>query len=213
MRKLPHWCTKAIVVALCVSQRILADRYLYLPFFPQQMNKHGSMGVTFIVLAILVAGLLTWLQFTSNDRLTLILLTAIGVVIISGLIILIVQFARGPHKIRKRLQQILPLLSQQSAEELKEKYLEIYNLYMKLKEKDKQNFYGRVTALREKIEGQLKAEKKLEELLPKAKEGRIEERKKKYDALQDLYGQLPAAVQEKYSSQVMGLKEELEKGK
>ena len=84
---------------------------------------------------------------------------------------------------------------------------------MRLSEKEKQNFYGRVMKLRETLEEQLKTEKKVEGLLQNRSSGSLRERQKKYEEIQSLLPTLSKATQEKYYSQLVQLKEELERGR
>lgn len=177
-------------------------------------NTRGSIILTFIVVVILVAGLSSGYFLVKNEELKLVLLLMVAVIGFIGLLLIIFQLLGPRHKLSKRLKKVEKLVSVESLETLKDKYLEIYNLYLKLKEKDKPHFYDRVLQLREKLEGQLKAEKKVQQLLEKIKgeKGAVEEQKKCYEEMRSLYEQLPLKVQEKYSGQLVQMKEELEKG-
>ena len=99
-----------------------------------------------------------------------------------------------------------------SIDTLKESYLDIYSSYMRLSEKNKQNFYTSVNKLRQEIEDKLKAKKKLELLIDQASVGSIEEQKQTFENINKLYQQLPHPDQEQYSAQIQHLKEKLEKG-
>jgi len=115
--------------------------------------------------------------------------------------------------LRRRLRKLGPMVSEESADLLKGEYLGIYKLYGKLSEKHKANFYSKVTQLRENIEGQLKAEKKIEELLQNENNGDIKEQKKNYLGIYGQYQKLPAKVQQKYYPHIVSLREQLEQGK
>lgn len=123
------------------------------------------------------------------------------------------QFAVAPGRLRRKLKKLAPMLGEESSELLKEHYVEVYNLYMKLSEKHKQNFYSKVTKFREQIEEQLKAEKKIEELLQLSTKGSFAEQRKVYLEIYDTYLKLPVKVQQKYYSNIVHLRDQLERGK
>ncbi|MEK6950619.1 MAG: hypothetical protein AABX13_02755 [Nanoarchaeota archaeon] len=175
-------------------------------------HTRASVILSFILLVIIVGGLAAGYFLARNEELKLVFLIMVAVIGFLGTIIIIIQLFGRARKLRKRLKQIEKLVAVESLETLKEKYGEIYGLYLKLKEKDKQRFYGRIIQLRERLEGQLKAEKKLQQLLEKAGGGTLEERKKCFDEMKASYEQLPLKRQEKYAAQLAQLKEELEKG-
>jgi len=116
------------------------------------------------------------------------------------------------NRLKRKLKQVRPLLDNETNEVLKENYLGIYGLYMKLAEKHKPNYYAKVTKLREKIEDQLKAEKKLQELLGN-QVGEIKEQKEKYLQAYQHYQKLPAKAKQKYYPDLVNFREKLEKGK
>ncbi len=174
-------------------------------------NKRGSVVLSFILLVMIIGGLSTGYFLVKNEELKLVLLLLVAVIGLIGTPIIIFQLVGKARKIRKRLKQIETLIPVESLETLKDKYLEIYTLYLKLPERDKQNFYGRVTQLREKLEGQLKAEKKLQ-LLLEHDAGTLEQQQQQYEEMNLLYEKLPLKVQEKYSVALTQRKEELEGG-
>ena len=81
---------------------------------------------------------------------------------------------------------------------------------MKLSEGHKRNFYTKVTKLREKVEVQLKVEKKMQRLFTQKNEGSLGERKKNYLHIYDSYRKLPSKVQKQYYSQIVKLRDELQ---
>ena len=140
-------------------------------------------------------------------------LSSLALLAIFGGIFAYWQFAYGPNRLRRKLKQIVPLLDEESSEVIKGKYLGMYNLYLKLSEPHKQNFYSKLTDLREKVEVQLKAEKKIGELIQQEHEGCIDEQKKRYLEMYHYYQKLPGKVQQKYYQHIIHLKEQLERGK
>jgi parallel beta-helix repeat protein len=116
------------------------------------------------------------------------------------------------NRIKRKLRKIAPLLGQESHSVLKTGYLDIYHLYLKLSEGHKQNYYSKVTKLREKLEDQLKAEKQVQELLENRK-GDIKEQKETYMLAYKQYQKLPEKVKQKYYSDLIHFRDQLERGK
>jgi len=175
-------------------------------------SNRGSVILSFILLVSIVAGLAAGYLLATNEELKLTLLIMVAIIGFIGTIIIIFQLLGPARKLRGRLKQIEKLMAVEAGETLKEKYLEIYELYLKLKEKDKPHFYGRIISLRERLERQLKAEKKLQQQLEKSAAGTLEEKNRRYEEMKAWYEQLPMKVQEKYAARLVQLKEELEKG-
>lgn len=82
------------------------------------------------------------------------------ILIIVSAVLVLIAFLVSHFSAAKRLQikfkKIGPLLESGSAEILKGEYLKIYHLYLKLSEKKKTRFYHEITALRQKIEEQMR---------------------------------------------------------
>jgi len=121
-------------------------------------------------------------------------------------------FAASHNRLRRRLKKAQSLTGEASSELLKEHYMGSYNLYLKLSEGKKRNFYSQVTQLREQIEEQLKTEKKMEELLLRSSQANFNDQKKMYMELYTTYLKLPPQVQQKYYSGLVQLREQLERG-
>lgn len=168
---------------------------------------------SFLLVGIIIAGLVAlYLFFIKDEAMKKILLVVLLAAVVLSIIFLAMVFSHGPHRIRAKLKEIEPLLSQQSAEMLKEKYVEIYTLYMKLPEKWKSNFYAKISGIREQVEEQLKAEKKVVFLLEQADKAAWSELRQLYDELYTSFQKLPQQVQEHYYSRIIMLKEKLGKG-
>ena len=144
--------------------------------------------------------------------------TSILVLILSLVIVLAVaiylygHYFHPPHRLHRKLKNTASIIQLESGENLKDNYLDIYNIYMKLSEKHKSNFYTKVTKLREKIEEQMKAEKKIQELVQKSNSGGVEERKAVYLEMHQNYQKLPKEIQQKYYPDIVNLREQLERG-
>jgi parallel beta-helix repeat protein len=140
-------------------------------------------------------------------------LASLATLLAVGGVLVYWQLGYGPSRLRRKLRKLSPLLGEEATEVLKDGYMGIYNLYMKLSEKHKQNFYTKVTKVREHIEEQLKAEKKIELLVHDESKGDLKERKQRYLDLYHHYQKLPAKVQKKYYSHIVHLRDQLERGR
>lgn len=158
----------------------------------------------FFVAAILgVLGLIGYFLF-SPQILKMLSLALIGLMVL--LMAVLLFSGNKVSKLRKTLQELESRLLQESAEELKELYLRAYGAYVKMGEKEKVNFYGRLMKIRERLEESMKAEKELQELV--AQETK---KKEQYAHAHALYQKLPQTVQQKYYPQLMELKEKAQK--
>lgn len=117
------------------------------------------------------------------------------------------------NRLRRMLKKTSQKVDSEPTDEVKRLYLKIYALYMKLSEKKKQNFYVKVSSLREQLEEELQNEKELERLLKKTEKGSIEEQKESYLSLFAVYEKLPRKVQGQYYPQIVQLRDRLERGK
>ncbi len=166
--------------------------------------------LSFIAAALGLLGLAGYFLLT-QQLLKYLSLALIGLMV---LLMLVLPFSgRRAAAMRKMLRELESKLLQESAEELKELYLDAYETYRKLPEKEKANFYGRLTKIRERLEESMKAEKELQESLER-QEGGPEQSVagKRYEEVHALYQKLPQSVQQKYYSPLMEMKEKGLKG-
>lgn len=117
-----------------------------------------------------------------------------------------------PARMRKKLAQLTLMVEEESLEVLKDTYLTVYKHYLKLSESQKPNFYARVDKLREQIEEQLRAEKKMETLMQKSMRGSLAEQKKLYVEMHGHYQKLSRKTREKHYHSLAQLKDRLERG-
>ena len=182
-----------------------------------QIHKQGSVVSIILLIAIaLTLGPVIYLFLqpgSEEDSSLRMILFSIIAIIVAALIGYIVLEFSAANRLRRMLKKIAPRIDSEPMEEVKKLYLNIYNLYMKLSEKKKQNFYARVNSLRENIEENLQKEKELERLLQDTEKGSINEQKKKYLDLFAIYEKLPKKVQNQYYLQVVQLRDRLERGK
>jgi len=121
----------------------------------------------------------------------------------------------APHRrLRRRLRKIEGSVDVSSVDTLKSHYGSAYELYMRLSESKKQDYYGRVMSLRSQIEGQLLAEKRIENLIDLAKKSdKSTEKRKYYMRVYKMYESLSPVLQSKVYQKIVDLREELEGGK
>lgn len=117
-----------------------------------------------------------------------------------------------PARMRKKLAQLTLMVEEESLEVLKDAYLAVYKHYLKLSESQKHNFYAWVDKLREQIEEQLRAEKKMETLMQKSMRGSLAEQKKLYAEMHGHYQKLSRKTREKHYTHLAQLKDRLERG-
>ncbi|MEK6900499.1 MAG: hypothetical protein AABX05_05225 [Nanoarchaeota archaeon] len=183
-----------------------------------QISKKGSLLslVLLVSIAVSIAGI-TYLLFSSSlsSASDSYMNAAIILITISTLIAVVSYVAwefSALNKLRRLLRKIAPMIDSQSAASIKDSYLEIYSLYMKLSEKHKQNFYTRVNSLREQIEQHMQSEREIETLLQRTDSGSLQEQKINYMQVYKIYQQLPKKVQERYYPQIVQLRDRLERG-
>jgi parallel beta-helix repeat protein len=139
-------------------------------------------------------------------------LASLAAVLIFGGVYASWYLTSSRNKLKRKLRKITPLLGEESHDILKAGYLDIYHLYLKLSEGHKQNYYSKVTKLREKLEDQLKAEKRIQELL-EDRTGDIKEQKETYLLAYKQYQKLPEKVKKTYYPDLVNFRDQLERGK
>lgn len=182
-----------------------------------QIHKRGS--VTSIILLVLIAltlGTVIYLLLQPGAKegssMRTILLSIIGVTVLVLIWYIVWEFSAA-NRLRRMLKKIQPMIGSEPMDEVKKLYLKTYDLYLKLSEKKKQNFYAKVTSLRESLEEHLQKERELGRLLTETEKGSVDEQKKKYFKLYAVYEKLPRKVQNQYYPQMVQLRDRLERGK
>lgn len=165
-----------------------------------------SLIFPLIVIAIL---LIVYLQVPESFKLYLLVAMAVSVLI--GGAFLLNALVGKAALFQKKLRKAEHLVLEGTPETVKEAYLTIYNTYLKLPEKHKVKAYPRLVHLRETIEEQLRATKKVEKLLEQPASETSQQLQQRYDALSEQVATLPMPLQEKYYPQIVSLKEKLEK--
>ncbi|MBI2573675.1 hypothetical protein HYV86_07455 [Candidatus Woesearchaeota archaeon] len=128
-----------------------------------------------------------------------------GLIFIGG--ILLIHHRSTPKRLQRLLQKVQLSTSLDPSSLLKEEYLEMYGLYLKLPEKHKPNFYAQVIAIRTILEDQLKAQKRLEVLVTQIDSIDQPSKKELLDEIENNYRKLSEKEKEKYTASVMHLRE------
>lgn len=149
---------------------------------------------------------------TGDAPLWLVIVLFLSLLFLIVMIIVYWEFANTPNRLRRELRKIALHLDDASTESLKKHYLLAYNLYLKLSSKHKQNFYTKITKIREEIESYMVAEKKVQDGLSKAHKGGIDEQRNNYHQIYLNYQKLPKNLKEKYYGEIVRLRERLERG-
>ena len=172
----------------------------------------GFIG--FLIIGPILFGLGIAGYFVSPDKTyKMAALAFTGLMLIINLIVLIDHHFSKHQKLRRKLDSINSIAQGESLEKMKEAYKEIYNLYMKVSEKYKRNFYAKVVEIRERIERKLKACKKVEILVENIGKGTIKQQEKNYNELHAIYQRLPEQMKKNYYHHIVHAKELLGKEK
>ncbi|HLC88461.1 MAG TPA: hypothetical protein VJG49_00325 [Candidatus Nanoarchaeia archaeon] len=182
----------------------------------QETHKRGSAAsIILLILIALTLGVVIYLLLQPGAEEGSSMRTTLLSVILVTVVVLVWYIAwefSTPNRLRRMIKKITPLLDSEPTDEVKRLYLKIYNTYMKLSEKKKQNFYSRVNSLRGSLEEHLQNEMELERLLQTTDKGSIEDQKEKYLKIYAIYEKLPRKIQNQYYPQVVQLRDRLERG-
>ncbi|MBT4936136.1 hypothetical protein HOL21_00665 [Candidatus Woesearchaeota archaeon] len=170
-------------------------------------KKKGEISLVFIGVAFVAAIVLAILR---EDTLSRGIAVGLAVISLCGGIFLYIKIVHPVKKLRKRITKFNP---KKSVNDNKTVYLDIYELYLKMSEKNKRNFYVPITHIRDTVEEQLRAEKKMQQSLNQTVRGDITQQKEAYESAYSQYQKLPDATKQQYYAQVVHLREKLENGK
>lgn len=174
-------------------------------------NERGAVQfpLLFIIISLIIFVITALL--TSSEAVKELSIALFIVVFLFGVIYSYFHYGGKSQKLRRLLQDLEKNVTEANIEDLKSKYLQAYNCYLKVSEKHKQNFYARLEKLRETIEEHLKNQKRLEMLLENTIKMSIQERKLNFQNVMDFFQKLPKKEQEKHYPRIVPLKEQLER--
>ena len=168
------------------------------------INKEGKVDV---LLALVIFGFISSMILFFVGGSETILFSAIILlilVVILGVLDTYLHLFSKPRKFKRKLNALNKLLTSGNIDKLKKVYEEAFRLSSK---------GSGLNSVREKLGELIRVSKKLETLLDKSDKGTLKVRKKRFHEILELREKLPAGEREKYSSQVMLIKDGLEKGK
>tara|TARA_Y100000034_G_C6852335_1_gene386805 strand:- start:677 stop:1051 length:375 start_codon:yes stop_codon:yes gene_type:complete len=123
-----------------------------------------------------------------------------------------ISLIRG-YKVRKKLNSLILQLGQVDNQIIKEDYLQLYDVYLKLSEKHQQNFFSRMVKIREFVEQEIANDKKMEVLLGRVNHGDYEDQEKNFHKFEETYQTLSKVLQDKYYTDIVHLRERLSSGR
>ena len=174
--------------------------------------KKGFIGFLIIGPILLGLGIAGYFVFPEKVH-KMASLAFAGLMLLINVIGILDHFFAKHQRLRKKLEAINSVTQGEDLEKMKETYKDIYDLYMKVSEKYKRNFYAKIMEIRERIERKLKASKKLEILVKNIGKGTIKQQETNYNELYKVYQRLPDAMKKKYYHHIIHAKELLGKGK
>ncbi|MFH1275613.1 MAG: hypothetical protein ABIH82_00715 [Candidatus Woesearchaeota archaeon] len=175
--------------------------------------ERGSIKVVFIYVVIAISVLITFYVTLPKETVKIYLLPFIALAAVMGTGLVYWAINSTPEKIKRKIKKITQLVTHESAEVLKDLYLEIYNLYMRLSDKHKAKYYPHVVRIRKHLESHMQAEKTLQTLLHETEGKTLPQLKSIYEQIYAHFQKLPHKVQGKYYAKIVHLRQQLENGK
>ncbi|MBS3127335.1 hypothetical protein J4228_04170 [Candidatus Woesearchaeota archaeon] len=177
------------------------------------MNKKKLLALSLFIFILIITILSMLYLMTESSTGRIIILILLVIITVLGAGDAIWHVISPERSLSQKLQRFSSSLTQEPIDVLKERYLELYNLYLKLSAKQKRIFYAEINRIREKIDEQLQAEKNIERLLEESSSGNISQQQKKYEEIKSSLQKLSLETRRKYQSQLAYLQERLESGK
>lgn len=113
------------------------------------------------------------------------------------------------QKLQRQLQQLSMLLHSGSREEIASLYETIFRGYEGLSSSHKVKLHSKFMTVRERIEEQLQAQKKVEMLQQYVGKGNLAKQRQNYETMYGWYQKLPAKIQQEYYSQIVHARQRL----
>ena len=169
-------------------------------------------GMTLIIFAILL--LLSLLFYmTQYDTIKLVSLVLFVVTFVIGTVYIYLRLTSTTVRLRRKLQEVKPIINKSSLEKLKQHYHEIYNLYLKVPNRKKKHFHFHLDMLREKLEEMFVAEKQLHLLAERITKETMEKKLSLFQEFNNHYKKLPEEAKRKYYHLLVYVRSHLEHGK
>ena len=174
--------------------------------------ERGSTTVLFIYFVLAFSALALIYLLVPAETVKLIFLPSVAAVAMVGALLVVFHVVSPHEKLKRRLRKMSTLVLHEPAEVLKDLYMEIYNLYLRLSHRHQKKYYPHVMGIRKKLEEGMHAEQILETLFIKADKQNMIELKKTYDELYVHFKKLPQKLQGKYYAHLVHLRQKLENG-
>ncbi|MDP3640597.1 MAG: hypothetical protein Q8R53_05375 [Nanoarchaeota archaeon] len=175
-------------------------------------DRWGKAQILALLLAALLLGAFLFYLLAATPQMKTYSLILFLLVLVIAIVFIALALWSKPAALEKKIQQAKERASTASLDELKQRYQEIYQQYLRLHEPEKQKFYSSVVELRQAIEEHLTSQRKLGETMVQAASGTFGERKQQYQQAQELFQTLPAGMQQEHSLHMAQVREQLEKG-
>lgn len=175
-------------------------------------NQSGKAQILALLLAALLLGAFLFYLLAATPQMKAYSLILFLLVLVIDIVFIALALWSRPAALEKKIEQAKERANTASLSELKQRYQEIYQQYLRLNESEKQKFYSSVVDLRQVIEEHLTSQRKLSETVAKAASGTFSQRKLQYQQAQELFQNLSAGMQQEHALHMAHLKEQLEKG-
>ncbi len=174
------------------------------------MQKLGTITLWLFTLIITVAVLAALFFIIRTEPLKNLILSLAIIVIVFGVLLITGIYFHKESTMRRLLKELMSRLHDDPPEALKDQYLKAYNTYMKLSEKQKQNFYTRLARARETMEEEMQAEKDIQHQLQQAESAPLTALAELYKDIHLTYQRLPGKVQQRYYGMIANIKGKLQ---
>ncbi|MBI1968929.1 hypothetical protein HYS49_03385 [Candidatus Woesearchaeota archaeon] len=176
-------------------------------------NPSGKAQVLALLLAALLLGAFLFYLLAATPQMKVYSLILFLLVLVIDIVFIALALWSRSAALGKKIEQAKERASTASLDELKQRYQEIYQQYLRLHEPEKQKFYSSVVGLRQAIEEHLTSQRKLSETVAQAASGTFSQKKLQYQQAQALFETLPTGMQQEHTLHMAHLKEQLEKGR
>ncbi|MBS3123428.1 hypothetical protein J4437_02200 [Candidatus Woesearchaeota archaeon] len=175
--------------------------------------ERGIIAIIF-VLILSVLGEMAAYFLTNKDGFVIIILLTSLLLAITVFILVPLWYAFASHlRLNRKLRKFVKLVNVETLFTLKELYLEVYSLYLKISENRKHEYYPQIVEARKRLEEHLQHNKKVETVLSQVEQKSVKEMKKLYNEAYQLFLKLPQKMQSLHYPGLVHLRQKLEGGK
>lgn len=175
--------------------------------------ERGIIAIIFVLILSVLGEMAAYFLTDKEGFVVIILSTVLLLAIVVFLFVPLWYALASHHRLNRKLKKFLKLVNVETLLTLKELYLEIYTIYLKVSESRKHQYYPLVIEARNKLEEHLQHNKKVETVLSQVEKKSVKEMKKIYDEAYQLFLKLPQKMQSLHYPGLIGLRQRLEGGK